>query len=212
MDKTRMITPEEALPGRPGPIPTATHHFVSGRPLKGPWPEDAERIFFGMGCFWGAEKRFWSLPGVWVTAVGYMGGHTPNPLYEEVCSGQTGHAEVVMVVYRPQEIGLARLLQVFWEGHDPTQGMRQGNDVGTQYRSGIWCTTARQLSLARRSRDLYAGALAAAGHGRITTTIAAAPSFYYAEAWHQQYLARNPGGYCGLGGTGVPFPLSRLRE
>ncbi len=209
--KTRMITREEALPGRPEPIPTATHHFVSGRPLKGPWPEGAEQAFFGMGCFWGAERRFWQLPGVWVTAVGYMAGYTPNPTYQEVCTGRTGHAEAVMVVYRPEEIAFADLLKTFWEGHDPTQGMRQGNDVGTQYRSGIWCTTAEQLALAERSRALYQEALRAAGIDRaITTEIGPAPAFYYAEDFHQQYLAKNPNGYCGLGGTGVPFPAERL--
>ncbi len=210
-DKARMITPEEALPGRREPIPTATHHYVNGHPLKGPYPEGAEQAFFGMGCFWGAERRFWQMPGVWVTAVGYMAGYTPNPTYREVCSGRTGHAEAVMVVYRPQEVSFADLLATFWEGHDPTQGMRQGNDVGTQYRSGLWCTTARQLELAERSRALYQEALREAGIARsITTEIGPAPAFYFAEADHQQYLARNPGGYCGLGGTGVAFPRERL--
>ena len=205
IDKTRMVTPDAALPGRPEPIPTADRHFVSGRPLKGPYPEDAETVYFGMGCYWGAERRFWQLPGVWVTAVGNIGGFTPNPTYEEVCSGKTGHAEAVMVVYRPDDIPFTELLKAFWEGHDPTQGMRQGNDIGTQYRSGIWCATEEQLRQAEESRAAYQRALRAAGMGDITTAIAMAPPFYFAEEYHQQYLARNPHGYCGLGGCGVPF-------
>ncbi|HHN67919.1 MAG TPA: peptide-methionine (S)-S-oxide reductase MsrA, partial [Thermopetrobacter sp.] len=171
IDKTRMVTPDAALPGRPEPIPTADRHFVSGRPLKGPYPEDAETVYFGMGCYWGAERRFWQLPGVWVTAVGNIGGFTPNPTYEEVCSGKTGHAEAVMVVYRPDDIPFTELLKAFWEGHDPTQGMRQGNDIGTQYRSGIWCATEEQLRQAEESRAAYQRALRAAGMGDITTAI-----------------------------------------
>ena len=208
-DKTRMVTPEEALPGRPEPIPTAKRHVVSGRPLKGPYPEGAETAYFGMGCYWGAERRFWQLPGVWVTAVGNIGGFTPNPTYEEMCTGKTGHAEAVMVVYRPEEIPFADLLKAFWEGHDPTQGMRQGNDIGTQYRSGIWCTTQEQLRQAEKSRAAYQKALHAAGMGDITTEIAMAPPFYFAEEYHQQYLAKNPHGYCGLGGCGVPLPSDK---
>ncbi len=208
--KMHLVTPEEALPGRSDPIPTAEHHFVNGRPLKGPWPEGAEVVHFGMGCYWGAERRFWQTPGVWVTAVGNIAGHTPNPTYEELCSGLTGHAEAVLVVYEPAQVSFAELLKVFWENHDPTQGMRQGNDVGTQYRSGIWCTTQAQLDLARKSRDIYQQALHQAGHGDITTEIAMAPEFYYAEEYHQQYLAKNPQGYCGIGGTGVTFPLEEL--
>ncbi len=208
--KMHLVTPEEALPGRPDPIPTAEHHFVNGRPLKGPWPEGAEVVYFGMGCYWGAERRFWQTPGVWVTAVGNIAGHTPNPTYEELCSGMTGHAEAVLVVYEPEQVSFAELLKVFWENHDPAQGMRQGNDVGTQYRSGIWCTTQAQLDLARKSRDIYQQALHQAGHSDITTEIAMAPEFYYAEEYHQQYLAKNPQGYCGIGGTGIAFPVGTL--
>ncbi len=208
--KMHLVTPEEALPGRSDPIPTAEHHFVNGRPLKGPWPEGAEVVYFGMGCYWGAERRFWQTSGVWVTAVGNIAGHTPNPTYEELCSGLTGHAEAVLVVYEPAQVSFAELLKVFWENHDPTQGMRQGNDVGTQYRSGIWCTTQAQLDLARKSRGIYQQALHQTGHGDITTEIAMAPEFYYAEEYHQQYLAKNPQGYCGIGGTGVTFPLEEL--
>ncbi len=209
-DKTRMIAPHEALPGRKEPIPTAKTHFVNGRPLKGPYPPSAERAFFGMGCYWGAERRFWQTPGVWVTAVGNIAGFTPNPTYEELCSGRTGHAEAVMVVYEPQEVSFAELLKVFWESHDPTQHMRQGNDVGTQYRSGIWCETDEQLKLAQASREIYQDVLRVEGHGDITTEIAPAPEFYFAEEYHQQYLAKNPQGYCGIGGLGVEFPLERL--
>ena len=204
--KMRMIAPHEALPGRPGPIPTAESHFVNGRPLKGPYPQGAERVFFGMGCYWGAERRFWSLPGVWVTAVGNIAGFTPNPAYEEVCTGKTGHAEAVMVVFEPERIAFSQLLKVFWENHDPTQHMRQGNDMGTQYRSGIWCETDEQLARAEKSRETYQRALTSAGLGEITTEIGPAPEFYFAEEYHQQYLAKNPQGYCGVGGTGVPFP------
>ena len=204
--KMRMIAPHEALPGRPDPIPTAENHFVNGRPLKGPYPQGAERVFFGMGCYWGAERRFWSLPGVWVTAVGNIAGFTPNPTYEEVCTGKTGHAEAVMVVFEPGRNAFSQLLKVFWENHDPTQNMRQGNDMGTQYRSGIWCETDEQLAQARKSRETYQRALSGAGLGEITTEIGKAPEFYFAEGYHQQYLAKNPQGYCGVGGTGVSFP------
>ncbi|MFO1418638.1 MAG: peptide-methionine (S)-S-oxide reductase MsrA [Methylotetracoccus sp.] len=182
------------------------HHFINGRALVPPYPPGTERILFGMGCFWGAERRFWAAPGVHVTAVGYAGGYTPNPTYEEVCSGKTGHAEVVLVVYEASAETLASLLQVFWESHDPTQGMRQGNDIGTQYRSVIFTDTAPQRVLAENSASAYQRALIAAGAGRITTRIDDAPDFYFAEAYHQQYLAKNPGGYCGLGGTGVSCP------
>jgi len=196
----------EALPGRPDPVPTAERHYVTGTPLAGPYPEDTRVITVGMGCFWGAERLFWSLPGVHVTAVGYAAGTTPNPTYEEVCSGLTGHNEVVRIVYRPEEIALEDILRVFWEGHDPTQGMRQGNDVGTQYRSGIYVEDEDQAAIAQRSRDAYAAALEKRGLGPITTEIIEAGPFYFAEDYHQQYLARNPGGYCGLGGTGVTCP------
>ncbi len=205
-EKMRMVAPEEALPGREEPIPTATHHFVSGRPLKGPYPEGAETCYFGMGCFWGAERLFWQVPGVWVTAVGYQGGYTPNPTYEEVCTGRTGHAETVMVVFEPEKVSFNDLLQLFWESHDPTQGMRQGNDIGTQYRSAIYTTTPGQLEAALRSREAYEKALAARGMGPVTTEIRKAPPFFFAEDYHQQYLAKNPGGYCGLRGTGVSCP------
>jgi len=205
--KTRMPEADEALPGRAEPIPTATRHHVSGAQLKGPYPEGHEKAMFGLGCFWGAEKAFWQLPGVHVTAVGYAGGHTPNPTYEEVCSGRTGHNEVVLVVYDPKTTSYDELLKAFWEGHDPTQGMRQGNDVGTQYRSGIYTYSAEQKRKAQSSRDAYQGALAARGYGEITTEILDAPEFYFAEDYHQQYLARNPAGYCGLGGTGVRCPV-----
>ena len=205
-ERMRMVSPEEALPGRAEPIPTATHHFVSGRPLKGPYPDGTETCYFGMGCFWGAERLFWQMPGVWVTAVGYQGGYTPNPTYEEVCSGRTGHTETVMVVFAPEKVPFEELLRLFWESHDPTQGMRQGNDIGTQYRSAIYTTTPEQLAAALRSKERYGQALQARGLGPITTEIRAAPPFYFAEEYHQQYLAKNPGGYCGLRGTGVPCP------
>ena len=183
------------------------HHAVLGTPLKPPFPEGIETAVFGMGCFWGAERALWQLPGVWVTAVGYQGGVTPRPTYEQVCSGRTGHAETVLAVYRPAEVSYAALLQAFWEAHDPTQGMRQGNDVGTQYRSAIYAATDAQLEAAKSSRDAYQERLTAAGVGEITTEIANAPPFYYAEAYHQQYLAKNPGGYCGIAGTGVACPV-----
>ena len=205
--KLEMPSPSEALPGRPHPIPTASHHFVNGRPLKGPYPEGSETAMFGMGCFWGAERKFWQLDGVLVTAVGYAGGYTPNPTYEEVCSGLTGHNEVVLVVYDPTKVSYERLLKTFWENHDPTQGMRQGNDVGTQYRSGIYVYTPAQRTAAEASRAAYEAALRAHGYGPITTEILDAPPFYFAEDYHQQYLAKNPTGYCGLGGTGVSCPI-----
>jgi peptide-methionine (S)-S-oxide reductase len=194
----------EALPGRIASIPTAETHFVNHRPLKGPYPAGVETVLFGMGCFWGAERKFWQLgDGVQVTAVGYAAGRTPNPTYEEVCSGMTGHNEVVLVAFDPKAITFEALLRTFWESHDPTQGMRQGNDAGTQYRSGIYTTTPHQQAAALASRDAYAKALAEKGYGPITTEILEAPPFYFAEAYHQQYLAKNPQGYCGLGGTGV---------
>src|SRR5665213_2035167 len=205
--KLSMPTPESALPGRAEALPTAEEHFVNHRPLKGPYPPGSETAVFGLGCFWGAERAFWKLPGVYVTAVGYAGGATPNPTYEEVCSGQTGHTEAVLVVYDPKKIAYAQLLKAFWESHNPTQGMRQGNDTGTQYRSAIYWTTPAQQREAEASRDAYAQSLARAGHGAITTELAAAGPFHYAEDYHQQYLAKNPGGYCGLGGTGVTCPI-----
>lgn len=198
---------DEALPGRPSPIPTAETHFVNGRPLKGPYPEGSAEVLFGLGCFWGSERKFWQLPGVVVTAVGYAAGATPNPTYEEVCTGRTGHNEVVRVVYDPKAITFDALLKTFWESHDPTQGMRQGNDIGTQYRSGIYVTTPHQRAIAEQSRDAYTKALKAQGYGEITTEIRDAPPFYFAEGYHQQYLAKNPQGYCGLGGTGVSYPI-----
>ena len=196
-----------ALPGRPDPIPTASSHFVSGRSLKGPHPQGMQVAVFGMGCFWGAERLFWRLPGVWVTSVGYAGGTTPNPTYREVCTGGTGHAEVVQVVFDPAEIGYDALLRVFWENHDPTQGMRQGNDIGTQYRSAIYTADAAQAAAAEAARDAYRAKLAVAGFGPVTTEIRPAPAYYFAEADHQQYLAKNPDGYCGIAGTGVSCPI-----
>ena len=193
----------EALPGRPNPIRTAEKHFISGLPLKGLYPEGVAKALFGLGCFWGAEKKFWQIPGVWVTAVGYAGGATLNPTYEEICSGRTGHNEVVLVVYDPRQITYQELLKAFWETHDPTQGMRQGNDVGTQYRSGIYVYDAAQHAAAESSKQSYEKALKAKGYRAITTEILDAPEFYFAEDYHQQYLAKNPHGYCGIGGTGV---------
>jgi len=206
-EKLRLPDPNEALPGRKESIPVPERHFVNGAPLKPPFPDQLERVQVGMGCFWGAERKFWELPGVFTTAVGYSAGYTENPTYREVCSGRTGHAEVVLVVYDPAELPFGKVLQAFWEGHDPTQGMRQGNDVGTQYRSGIYVYTDAQRAAAEESRDVFQQALTAAGHGQITTEILDAPTFYYAEEYHQQYLAKNPGGYCGLGGTGVSCPV-----
>ncbi|PWE18938.1 peptide-methionine (S)-S-oxide reductase [Marinicauda salina] len=205
--KTELVPPEKALPGRFQAIPTAETHFVNGRPLKGPYPETAEIVYFGMGCFWGAERVFWETDGVWVTAAGYAGGLTPNPTYEEVCSGRTGQAEVVMVVHEPEKVSFEDLLKLFWESHDPTQGMRQGGDVGTQYRSAIYWTTETQRDAAEASAEAYDAALKAAGKGGITTEIREIGPFYFAEAYHQQYLAKNPDGYCGIGGTGVACPI-----
>ncbi|AWK87554.1 peptide-methionine (S)-S-oxide reductase MsrA [Azospirillum thermophilum] len=200
---TALVSPEEALPGRDTPIPVPPAHFVTGNPLAPPFPEGMQVADFGLGCFWGAERKFWQVPGVWTTAVGYQGGHTPNPTYEEVCSGLTGHAEVVRVVFDPARVGYDTLLRVFWEAHDPTQGMRQGNDVGTQYRSALYTHGADQQRAAEAGLAAYQARLKQAGYGPITTEIREAPPFFYAEDYHQQYLAKNPGGYCGLGGTGV---------
>jgi len=198
---------DEALPGRPNAIPTAERHFVSGVPLKGPYPAPLETAVFGLGCFWGAERAFWTIPGVHVTAVGYAGGVTPNPTYEEACSGLTGHTEAVLVVYDPGVVSYEALLKIFWESHDPTQGMRQGNDVGTQYRSAAYWTTPAQRDTLERSKAMFEKALRAKGYGAITTEIAEAGPFYFAEDYHQQYLAKNPMGYCGIGGTGVSCPV-----
>jgi len=199
--------PADALPGRAEQLPVPERHFVLDRPLLPPFPAGVETLVVGMGCFWGAERLFWQTPGVWTTAVGYAGGYTPNPTYREVCSGRTGHAEVVLVGFEPAAISLDAVLGVFWEGHDPTQGMRQGNDTGTQYRSAIYWADERQRDAAVASRDRYQAALTARGYGQITTEIAQAGPFYPAEEYHQQYLAKNPGGYCGLGGTGVSCPI-----
>ncbi|MGD8605818.1 MAG: peptide-methionine (S)-S-oxide reductase MsrA [Myxococcales bacterium] len=204
--KLRMPTPDQALKGRQDPMPVPARHYVLDAPLEGPFPEDTRQALFGLGCFWGAERKFWELPGVYTTAVGYAAGYTPHPTYEEVCSGLTGHNEVVLVVYRPSQVGYEALLKVFWESHDPTQGMRQGHDRGTQYRSGIYYFDDEQRRLAEASLQRYQHALEEAGYGSITTEISSAPPFYYAEGYHQQYLAKNPGGYCGLGGTGVGCP------
>jgi peptide-methionine (S)-S-oxide reductase len=206
--KVHMISPEEALAGRTDqtmPVPEA--HFINGNPLQGPWPAGYETAVFGMGCFWGAERKFWEVPGVFSTAVGYAGGYTPNATYEEACSGRTGHAEVVLVVFNPHEVAFEQLLKVFWENHNPTQGMRQGNDMGTQYRSAIYTTTPAQLAAANTSREMYQERLIDARLGEITTEIAQAGAFYYAEPYHQQYLGKNPNGYCGIGGTGVSCPI-----
>jgi peptide-methionine (S)-S-oxide reductase len=200
-------TPEQALPGRAHPIPTAESHFISGRPLKPPYPDGLETAIFAMGCFWGEERKFWELPGVYVTAVGYIGGITPNPTYEETCTGRTGHTEAVLVVYDPRAISYAELLKVFWEGHDPTQGMRQGADVGTQYRSGVYPLNDAQAAAAETSKLSYQQALDEEGFGEITTEIRPGGPFYFAEDYHQQYLAKNPYGYCGVGGTGVSCPI-----
>ncbi|OLC34785.1 MAG: peptide-methionine (S)-S-oxide reductase [Candidatus Rokubacteria bacterium 13_1_40CM_4_69_5] len=204
--KLAMPTKDQALPGRAERMPVPAKHYVNGNPLEPPFPAGLEVAMFGLGCFWGAEKRFWAIPGVYSTAAGYAGGLTPNPTYEELCSGLTGHAEVVRVVFDPKIVSYGALLKAFWESHDPTQGMRQGNDVGTQYRSAIYCSSPEQRKLAEASRDAYQRELTRAGHGRITTEIAEAPEFYYAEDYHQQYLAKKPWGYCGLGGTGVACP------
>lgn len=204
--KLSIPTPEEALPGRAEPIPVPDRHFVNGNPLKPPFPQGMELALFGMGCFWGAERKFWQMDGVYSTAVGYAAGATPNPTYREVCSGLTGHNEVVRVVYDPRKVSYEDLLKAFWESHDPTQGMRQGNDVGTQYRSGIYVYNEEQRKLAEASKTAYQNALKSGGYSSITTEILDAPEFYYAEDYHQQYLAKNPGGYCGLGGTKVCYP------
>jgi peptide-methionine (S)-S-oxide reductase len=199
--------PEDALPGRSERMPVPARHFVNGHPLEPPFPDGTERALFGMGCFWGAERKFWEAPGVYTTAVGYAGGFTPNPTYKEVCSGRTGHAEVVLVVFETAATSYEEMLRIFWENHDPTQGMRQGNDVGTQYRSAVYAYNDAQRAAAQTSRDRYQERLSAAGYEAITTEIAEAPPFYYAEDYHQQYLAKNPAGYCGIGGTGVSCPV-----
>ncbi|GLX15550.1 peptide methionine sulfoxide reductase MsrA [Pseudomonas straminea] len=204
--KLELPSAEQALPGRETPISVPEAHFVNGNPLKGPFPAGLQTAIFGLGCFWGAERRFWQQSGVWTTAVGYAGGYTPNPTYEETCSGLTGHAEVVLVVFDPKLTSYENLLKVFWEVHNPTQGMRQGNDIGSQYRSAIYCVDEQQLAAAKHSQEQFQAELRKAGLGDITTEIASAPTFYYAEAYHQQYLAKNPEGYCGLGGTGVCLP------
>jgi peptide-methionine (S)-S-oxide reductase len=202
-----MPTADTALPGRAQAIPTATTHFINGHPLKGPYPDGLETAVFAMGCFWGVERIFWQVPGVYVTAAGYAAGITPNPTYEEVCSGRTGHTEVVLVVFDPKVVTYETLLKTFWENHDPTQGMRQGGDIGTQYRSGVYVTNDAQAAAAVESKEAYQQALSAKGLGEITTEIAAAGPFYFAEDYHQQYLAKNPNGYCGIGGTGVVCPI-----
>jgi peptide-methionine (S)-S-oxide reductase len=204
--KSALPTAEQALPGRSEAMPVPAAHFVNGNALQAPFPAGLQQAVFALGCFWGAERRFWQQAGVWTTAVGYAGGHTPNPTYDETCSGLTGHTEVVLVVFDPQLISYEALLKVFWEAHNPTQGMRQGNDIGSQYRSAIYCYGDAQLAAAQASQAQFQAALEQAGFGPITTEIRLAPPFYYAEAYHQQYLAKNPGGYCGLGGTGVCLP------
>ncbi len=207
MKKLTLPSRSEALPGRDTELAVPERHFVNGNPLRGPFPDHLERAVFGLGCFWGAERRFWESEGVYTTAVGYAGGVTPNPTYEEVCSGGTGHTEVVLVVFDPASTSYEKMLQVFWESHDPTQGMRQGNDIGTQYRSAVYTVSDEQQHAARRSLGAYQEQLRSAGHGAITTEVATLDTFYYAEDYHQQYLAKNPGGYCGLGGTGVSCPI-----
>lgn len=205
--KMKLPAASEALKGRSQPIPTAKNHFVSGRPLKGPYPDGFETAIFAFGCYWGAERLYWEIPGVWVTAAGFAGGTTPNPTYQESCTGLTGHAEAVLVVFDPGQVSYDELLAIFWEAHDPTQGMRQGNDIGTCYRSGLYPTTAEQLEQANASRDAYQAALRSAGRDKITTEIVPDQTFYFAEEVHQQYLAKNPDGYCGLRGTGVSCPI-----
>ena len=212
VNKHALPTAEQALPGRTEAMPVADTHYVNGNPIKAPFPAGLQQAVFGLGCFWGAERRFWQQPGVFSTAVGYAGGLTPNPTYEEVCSGLTGHTEVVLVVFDPQQTSFEALLKVFWEAHNPTQGMRQGNDQGTQYRSAIYCQDEEQLSAAKASQARFQAELDKAGVGSITTEITEAPTFYYAETYHQQYLAKNPGGYCGLGGTGVSCPVGLAAE
>jgi peptide-methionine (S)-S-oxide reductase len=210
--KLEMPAPGEALPGRSQKMPVPQTHFVNGNRVVAPFPEGLDKALFAMGCFWGAERKFWQIPGVYATAVGYAGGFTPNPTYEEVCTGRTGHAEVVLVLFDPKKVRYEDLLKVFWENHDPTQGMRQGNDVGTQYRSAIYAFGKEQQRAAEASREAYQKVLSAAGHGAITTEVREAPEFYYAEEYHQQYLAKNPEGYCGLGGTGVACPVGLASE
>lgn len=205
--KMEIVQPQDALPGRPTPLPTAETHFISGLPLKSAVPQGMAEAMFGMGCFWGVERKFYVLPGVWLTMVGYAGGFTPNPTYKETCTQMTGHNEVVRVIYDPAVISYERLLKVFWENHDPTQGMRQGNDMGSTYRSGIYAYTDEQETAAKASKAVYQAALNAAGRGAITTEIVPVPEFYFAEDYHQQYLAKNPAGYCGIGGTGVTCPI-----
>ena len=209
--QTAIVDAAEALPGRAQEMPVPQRHEVLGTPLKGPFPEGVQSAVFGMGCFWGAERKFWEADGVYTTAVGYAGGFTPNPTYEEVCSGRTGHNEVVLVVFDPSKTSYDEMLRVFWENHDPTQGMRQGNDAGTQYRSGIYCFGVAQLEAAEASRAMFQPRLSESGYSTITTEILEAPTFFYAEDYHQQYLAKNPGGYCGLGGTGVSCPIGLAR-
>jgi peptide-methionine (S)-S-oxide reductase len=212
-DKAEMVTPENALPGRPTrPFAIPDRHYVLGTPLEPPFPEGMQQAVFGMGCFWGAERKFWEAPGVYTTAVGYAGGITPNPTYEEVCSGRTGHTEVVLVVFDPALTSYEGILRIFWENHDPTQGMRQGNDVGTQYRSAVYTFGEEQAAAVKESREMFATRLGAAGYDDITTEVAPAPVFYYAEDYHQQYLAKNPNGYCGLGGTGVSCPIGVVKS
>jgi peptide-methionine (S)-S-oxide reductase len=205
--KMQMVAPEDALPGRAEALPTAETHFLSGLPLKSPVPQGMEVAMFGMGCFWGVERKFWSVPGVWLTMVGYAGGYTPNPTYKETCTQLTGHNEVVRLIYDPAQVSYQALLKLFWENHDPTQGMRQGNDIGSTYRSGIYFHSPGQEAAARATKALYEEALAAKGLGPVTTEILPAPVFYFAEDYHQQYLAKNPDGYCGIGGTGVTCPI-----
>jgi peptide-methionine (S)-S-oxide reductase len=205
--KTELVAPEDALPGRDASMPAPERHDVLGTPITPPFPDGYESLVVGLGCFWGAERIFWQAPGVYTTAVGYAGGHTKNPTYEEVCSGRTGHTEAVLVVWDPAKTSLEEILRLFWEGHDPTQGMRQGNDVGTQYRSAIYVSSPEQRATVEATRDAFQRELSAAGYGEISTEIAAAGPFYYAEPYHQQYLAKNPNGYCGLGGTGVSCPV-----
>jgi peptide-methionine (S)-S-oxide reductase len=210
--KLRMPSPKDALPGRRETMPVPAKHFILGTPLAPPWPAGTAVAMFGMGCFWGAERKFWTTPGVYSTAVGYAAGYTPNPTYEEVCSGGTGHTEVVQVVFDPAKVSYVQLLKVFWDNHDPTQGMRQGNDIGTQYRSGIYTFDDDQQRAAEASKEAFQRALLDAAFGAITTEVLPAPTFYYAEAYHQQYLGKNPGGYCGLGGTGVACPIGLLGD
>lgn len=205
--KMQMVSPDKALPGRPDPLPTAERHFLSGLALKSPVPEGMQVAMFGMGCFWGVERKFWQVEGVWLTMVGYAGGYTPNPTYKETCTQMTGHNEVVRVIFDPARVSYEALLKLFWENHDPTQGMRQGNDIGSTYRSGIYTFSDAQAEAARETKAAYQAALTAAGRGQITTEILPAPVFYYAEDYHQQYLAKNPDGYCGIGGTGVTCPI-----